>query len=497
MTRANRWRQMDRSSEAALLSKVRPDAWHNPPPRDRYDLLIIGAGPAGLAASGDAIRLGLKVALIERWRLGGNSLNCGSVPSKALIRAAGHYATRRKVDRFTGALRARAEHAQTQRNFHAAMSGMRRSRARIAELSSAQRLRHAGIDLFFGAAHFTAADVVNVDGQELRFAKALIATGARPRSADIPGLEALGYLTSDTIFDLTDIPARLAIIGGGPLGCELAQAFCRLGSAVTIVQNEAKFLPREERDAAELLARAMARDGVVIRLDTTVEAAHAAGGVKMLDTVNGAQRARIETDEILVSVGRVPNVADLQLAAAGIEFDPERGIKVDDLLRTSNANVFAAGDVCMSHQFTNVAEITGRTAVRNAWHGQSTRCDELLIPWCTFCDPEIAHVGLQAWEARERAIPVKTYTVLMQDVDRAITDGQDFGFVKIHIQDGSDKILGATIVSSRASEMINEISLIISAGIGMRALNEVLYTYPAKAAAIRMAAQAFVRGVSR
>jgi pyruvate/2-oxoglutarate dehydrogenase complex dihydrolipoamide dehydrogenase (E3) component len=235
------------------------------------------------------------------------------------------------------------------------------------------------------------------------------------------------YLTSDTIFDLAELPKRLGVIGGGPLGCELAQAFCRLGSHVTILQNAPKFLPREERDAAELLSMSLSRDGVETRLNTTVAGARPGKHGKLLDAVNDDLKFSIPVDEILLSVGRIPNVEELDLPAAGIDCE-DGGIKVDDFLQTSNADVYAAGDVCKSLKFTNIAETSGRMAVRNALGEEGGRQSHLLIPWCTYCSPEIAHIGMRVKEARQRAISVKSYTVMMQDVDRAITDAQDDGF---------------------------------------------------------------------
>jgi pyruvate/2-oxoglutarate dehydrogenase complex dihydrolipoamide dehydrogenase (E3) component len=475
----------DGLDEELFLSRVRPAGWSNPKPRDRYDLVIIGAGPAGLEAAEQAIGLGFSVALIERNRLGGNSLNVGSIPSKAIVHAARLSSTVRDVGEF-GA-------AAPQMDFGTVLARMRRIRARIAEYHSASRLHARGVDLFFGGARFSAPDCILADDVALRFGKALIVTGARPRSPDIAGLDKLEYRTSESIFDLTVLPKRLVVIGGGPLGCEMAQAFCRLGAHVTIIESNPKFLPREERDAAELVSRAMARDGVEIRLNTDITAARIDDGVKIFDTVNAGVDDHVEADEVLLSVGRMPNVEMLGLDKAGIAFDTETGVKVDDFLCSTNPMVYAAGDVCMALKFTNAAQASARIAVRNALAGGTARHSDLLIPWCTFCEPEIAHIGMHIRDARERSIPVKTFVVMMQDVDRAITDGQDFGFIKIHIEEGTDKILGASIVASRASEMINEVSVIMNAGIGMRALADIVHTYPAQSEGIMLAALAYAR----
>jgi pyruvate/2-oxoglutarate dehydrogenase complex dihydrolipoamide dehydrogenase (E3) component len=450
-------------SEEEYLRRVRPAAWKNPVPKPVYDLTVIGAGPAGLAAVDLAVSHGLSVALLERDRLGGNSLNAGSIPSKAIIRTARlFFNTRAAAEVGTAVSSAAAV------NFGAVMGRMTRVRARIAEYSSIDRLHARGVDVFFGDARFASSNSLLVSGAQVCFKKAVVATGARPTVSDIAGLAQVEYFTSDSIFDIEALPKRLGIIGGGPLGCELAQAFCRLGSHVIIMQNDPKFLPLEERDAAELLSRALSRDGVETRLNTTVIGARSERGEKLIDTINSGVKYSIPVDAILLSIGRTPNLEELNLDAAGIATESDNNIQIDDFLRTTNADVYAAGDVCKAHKFTNVAEASARIAVLNAFGRTTQRQSHLTIPWCTYCDPEIAHIGMHIREARRRGIIIKSYTVMMQDVDRAITDGQDDGFVKMYVREGTDEILGATIVAARASELINELSVIMHAGIGMR-----------------------------
>jgi len=474
--------------DSIFLRRVRPRDWTNPKPRSVYDLAIVGAGPAGLTAAEFAARQGFSVALIERNRLGGNSLNVGSVPSKAIIRTARVYGSMRDADEFGAPIP-----TEPALDFGEVMARMRRLRTRLSEYHSVDELTALGVDVFFAAARFAGADTLLVDNSRLRFKKALIATGARAKVLDVPGLDRMDYRTSATIFEMAALPKSLAVIGGGPLGCELAQAFCRLGSHVTIIQDYPKFLPREERDAAEILSRSMARDGMDIRLNTTVVGARSEGAKKILETVNNEVRGEVRADEILVCVGRVANGEELDPRAAGIAFDAEQGIEVDDFLCSTNPNVYAAGDACLSLKFTNAAQASARTAVKNALMQGQQRQSGAIIPWCTYCDPEIAHIGLHVWEARRQSIPIKSFTVMMTDVDRAALDGQDAGFLKIHVSEGTDTILGATIVASRASELINEMAVIMSAGIGMKALAEMVHTYPAQSEAIMMAAQAFRR----
>lgn len=473
-------------SPAGIHPAARPRAAprRGKPSRTRhYDLAVIGAGPAGLVAAVLGARAGKRVILFEAQRLGGTSLNTGSVPSKGLIRAATLFAGVREIVRLRGTT---AEEPVA--NFARIAARLRKIEVRIAGGCSEARLGREGVEICFARARFIDRRTIAAGARYVTFGKAIVATGAMSAPPNIAGLAQGAYLTSETIFGLSELPGHLAVVGGGPLGCELAQAFCRLGSKVTIVQDEAKFLPKEERDAAQILARAMARDGVNILLNTRVVAARRDAQGVTLETESYKTRGAVTADSVLVSVGRVPNVGGLDLAAARIAFDPTNGIAVDDFLCTSNKNVLAAGDVCMPHKYTHVAESTARIALHNSLRRARLRHSALTIPWCTFCAPEVAHVGLQVWEAREHSIPIKTYTVMMHDVDRAITDLQDNGFVKLHAAEGKDRILGATIVAARASEMINEVCVAMHAGVGLRALARVVHTYPAQSDAIRLAA---------
>ena len=469
-------------------ANVRPPDWRNPSPRDPYHLLVIGAGPAGLVAARAAAALGARVALVERDLLGGDCLNYGCVPSKSLIRSSRLYAEMRDAARY-GA----RPPDDIQVDFPMAMERMRRILARISRGDPAARLAADGIDVFFGTARFTSGDAVDVDGTRLRFKKAMIATGARAVLPSIPGLAEAGYLTSETVFDLTELPRSLLVIGGGPIGCELAQAFSRFGVRTVIAHNVPLFLPKEERDAAQMVADALARDGVEIHLNTRAVNVRVEGGKKCIETTNDGNVATITVDHILTGIGRAPAVSGLNLEAAGVAYDTDNGIQVDDFLRTTNPRIYAAGDVCMEHKFTDTADASARIVVQNALFLGRKRVSALTIPWCTYTDPEIAHVGIYVKQARERGIPVKTYTVPLHDVDRAIADGEEQGFVKIHVRDGTDRILGATVVARHAGEMINGLSLAMVAGIGLRTVARVIHTYPTQADAIKKAADAYTR----
>jgi pyruvate/2-oxoglutarate dehydrogenase complex dihydrolipoamide dehydrogenase (E3) component len=478
--------------EQERMENVRPSGWRNPKPASRYHLAVIGGGPAGQVAASAAAAMGATVALVERALLGGCCLNVGCIPSKAIIRTSRLYAEMRNAEHY-GARATDDIHT----DFPAVMQRMRRIRTRISRADSLQRLSAAGVDVFLGEAHFTGTDTLSVDGTKLRFRKALVATGARPDTPSIPGLVEAGYLTNENVFDLTELPRRLLVIGGGPLGCELAQAFRRFGARTTIAQGLPLFLPKEERDAAQLLSDVFARDGIEVRLNTEAIEVRTEGGQKLVDLVNDDYKSTVVVDAILTGTGRIPNVERLDLNVAGVDCDATTGIRIDDRLRTSNRRIFAAGDACLEHRFTHTADASARIAVHNALAHGRRRLSALTIPWCTYTDPEIAHVGLYVREARDQHIPVRTLTIPMHDVHRAITDGEEAGFVKIHVKEGSDRILGATIVARHAGEMINELTLAIVARIGLRTLAKVIHTYPTQAEAIKKAADAYMASPGR
>jgi pyruvate/2-oxoglutarate dehydrogenase complex dihydrolipoamide dehydrogenase (E3) component len=474
--------------ERERVANSRPSGWRNPQPDGLYRLAIVGAGPAGVVAAELAASFGARVALIERNAIGGVNLNVGSVPSKTLIRTSRIYADMRDAQRFGANVP-----DEIDVDFAAAMARVRRVRARLSRDDSARRLEAAGVDVYFGEARFIASDTLTVDGHTLHFRKALIATGARPHIPDIPGLAEGGYLTNDNVFELTELPRRLLVIGGGPLGCEQAQAFCRLGAQTTIVQNKPLFLGQEERDAAQILSEAFARDGIEVRLNTTVLAVRTTPAAKLVDLISDDYRNAVSCDAILTGAGRTPNVEGLNLAAVGIDCDASGRVRVDDFLRTANANIYAAGDVCLESSFVDTAIASARIAVQNALLQRKHRWSDVVIPSCTYTDPEIARVGLSVREANRLGLPVKTFTIPMHEIDRAITDSETAGFVKVHVSGRTDRILGATIVARHAGDMINEITLAMVAGIGLRRLSCVLHAYPTQAEAIRHAADAYNR----
>jgi pyruvate/2-oxoglutarate dehydrogenase complex dihydrolipoamide dehydrogenase (E3) component len=486
----------------ALIRNVHPEAWQNPVASGKYDLVAIGAGTAGLVSAAGAAGLGAKVALIERAHLGGDCLNVGCVPSKALLRSAHVAAEMRDAGRFGVRVPAGVEV-----DFAEVMRRMREVRAGISPVDSVDRFTNElGVDVFLGDARFTGDREIEVGGQTLRFKKAVVATGGRAVVPPIDGLADAGFLTNETIFNLTELPGRLLVVGGGPIGCELSQAFRRFGAEVTVVEQGPQFLSREDPDAAEILRQALVHDGIDIRLETRLSkvVSYDTGGDTGGGTRGGASEKivtlesnghsdTLAVDSILVAAGRAPNVEGMGLEAAGIEFDDRRGVVVDDHLRTTNRKVFAAGDVCMRTQFTHAADFAARTVIQNALFFGRKKLSTLQIPWCTYTSPEIAHVGLYERDATAQGIEVDTYMREFSDVDRAITEGDTSGFVKIHTQKGRDKIVGATIVARHAGDLISEVSVAMQAGMGLGRLASVIHPYPTQAEAIRQTGDAYNR----
>jgi pyruvate/2-oxoglutarate dehydrogenase complex dihydrolipoamide dehydrogenase (E3) component len=472
----------------ALTENLHPTGWVNPTPADRYNMVVIGAGTAGLVTAAGAAILGAKVALVERDLMGGDCLNFGCVPSKALIRSARAAAAVRDAGRFGVEVPA-GMHV----NFPAVMERMRQLRVQLSPTDSANRFRGLGVDVFIGDARFVAPDCVEVDGKRLKFKKAAITTGARAASLPISGLAEAGYLTNETVFSLTELPRQIAVIGAGPIGCELAQTFARFGAQVTLLEVAPQILIREDRDAADRIERAIVRDGVELITGCKISRVEVRGGKKVITTERNGGRGEVAADEILIGVGRVPAVDALNLEAAMIEYDKQNGVKVDDHLRTTNPLVYAGGDVASPYKFTHLSDAHARIILRNALFFGRQRASALTIPWCTYTDPEIAHVGLYEAEARQRGIAVANYTQELAEVDRAVLDGETDGFVKVHVREGTDRIVGATIVASHAGEMISELTTAIKAGVGLGTLGDVIHPYPTQADAIRRAAGLYTR----
>ncbi len=471
-----------------LEANVRPPDWVNPTPQGRYNLVVIGAGTAGLVTAAGAAGLGAKVALIERELMGGDCLNVGCVPSKGLISAARIARTMKRADEFGIEIPAGATV-----DFARVMERMRRLRAQISPNDSAARFRDLDVDVFLGDGRFTGSDTVQVGDQTLQFRKAVIATGARASAPPIPGLDEVEYLTNESVFSLTERPRRLGVVGAGPIGCELAQAFANLGTEVLLVEVAHGILPLEDRDASEIVRESIQRDGVrLLCCGKELKVRREAGQIRLSVHSHGEQFDE-RVDALLVSVGRDPNVQNLGLEIAGVAFDLRTGVSVNDRLQTTNPNIYAAGDVCSKYKFTHAADFMARIVIQNALFKGRAKASALTIPWCTYTSPEIAHVGLTENEIRQQGLKIDTYIQKFADIDRAVLAGEAEGFVKVQTRMGTDKIVGATIVASHAGDLISEITLAMTNGLGLKQIGRTIHPYPTQAEAIRKLGDQFNR----
>ena len=476
----------DDEHNRTLIANVHPPGWVNPKSEGRYNLVVIGAGTAGLVTAVIAAGLGAKVALIERHLMGGDCLNVGCVPSKALIRAARVWADLKKLDQFGVEIPPGVRY-----DFGGVMARMRQLRARMSQVDSAHRYTSLGVDVYIGHAKFVDANTVAVDGpagtRSLNWVKAVICTGARAAVPSVHGLREAGYLTNETVFSLTHLPPRLGVIGAGPVGCELAQAFARFGSRVSLIEAQHGILPREDRDAAGIVEEAMGRDGVSLFCCGKDLVVHKVDTGKRMTVKSHGKAYDIEVDDILIGAGRAPNVEGLGLEAVGVQYDSS-GVKVNPRLQTTNSNIYAAGDICSKHKFTHAADAMAQIVVQNALFPHPlglgyASTNSLIMPWCTFTDPEVAHVGLYEAEAKARGLGVETHTYKLDELDRAILDGQEEGFVRVHFKAGTDTLLGATIVGAHAGEMIGEFSVAMKAEVGAKVIASTIHPYPTRAEA--------------
>jgi pyruvate/2-oxoglutarate dehydrogenase complex dihydrolipoamide dehydrogenase (E3) component len=474
-----------------LVENVHPPWWINPTPAGRYHLVVIGAGTAGLVTAAIAVGLGAKVALIEKHLMGGDCLNVGCVPSKSILRASRLWAELRRAGEYGLQLAEGVGY-----DFSAVMTRMRRLRARLSRMDSAYRFTKLGVDVFIGEARFSGPQTIEVAGKRLTFRKAAICTGARAAALPIPGLQEAGYLTNETFFELTELPRRLAVIGAGPIGCEMAQAFARFKSQVSVFERMSHVLPREDRDAAQIVQQQMIKDGVGFVFDSKVVRVDRRGAEKVVQYEMNGSVKELVVDEILVGTGRAPNVEGLGLGSAGIEYDAKSGVTVNARLQTTNRRVYAAGDVCFPLKFTHAADAMAQIVIQNTLFphpfglGYATT-NSLVMPWCTYTQPEIAHVGMYEADARKKGLDVETYTVALDEVDRAVLEGEETGFARVHVKKGTDRILGATIVAAHAGEMISEITVLMRAGKGLKTIAGTVHPYPTQAEVIKKVAIAW------
>ena len=457
----------DAAVQAEYGRLVFPSGHRNPQPAKRYNLVVIGAGPAGLVTSMAAASLGARVALIERHAMGGDCLNFGCVPSKTLLAAAAAGVP-----------------------FAAAMERVRAVRASIARHDSVERFAGAGVDVYLGQASFAGPHLIRVGEASLSTRKTVIATGARPALPPIAGLEASAPLTNESVFELGPQPRRLAILGAGAAGCELAQAFARLGTRVELFEIAPQVLPQEEPEAAALVAKALAGEGVTLHVSSRVESVDATPQGIELAIAGGV---RIIVDRVLVAAGRRRNIEDLGLDEAGVRVDERGAIEVDRRLRTSHPDIYAAGDVCSQYQLTHVADAHARIVVRNAlFHGRA-RVDRLVVPRCVYTKPEVAHVGPTKRQLDERGMSYDRYRVDWAELDRGMTDDAADGYVELLTSRSSGQILGATLVGRDAGEQLSPILLLMSARHGLESVGSLVLPYPTRSEYLRRLADAQAR----
>ncbi len=461
---------------ANLIAARRVYRGHRKPPRFDYNLVVIGAGSAGLVSAYIGAAVKAKVALIERHKMGGDCLNTGCVPSKALLRSARLLADARD----SGKLGIRKVEATF--DFAEVMERVQQVVAAVEPHDSIERYTGLGVDCIVGEARIVSPWEVEVAGRRISARSIIVATGARPLVPKLPGLDGVRYLTSDSLWALREQPRRLLVLGGGPIGCELSLAFARLGSSVTQVEMAPRLLPREDEDVSTLLLRVFAHEGVDVRTGhRAIRIEPAADGVAGELVAEGpGGEVRIAFDRILLALGRTANVGGFGLEELGVRIGARGTIEADPLMRTNFPNIAVCGDVTGPYQFTHVS-------AHQAWYASvnqllapfwSFRVDYRVIPWATFTDPQVARVGLSEAEAKAQGIAYEVTRYGIDDLDRAIADGTAEGFVKVLTEPGKDRILGATIVHAEAGELIAEYVLAMKHGLGMNKILGTIHAYP-------------------
>ena len=446
---------------------------------DVYDLTIIGGGSAGLVLAVAGAKLGKKTALVEKHRIGGDCLWTGCVPSKALLKAAKVANYIRDAEKYGIAS------TDATPDWQRVMAYVRSTQHVIEEEhDNPERFREMGVDVIFGNGHFESSDTFVVEDTEnaqtrtLKSKRFVISTGSRPLAPPIPGLESCDYLDSETIWELEEFPERLLVVGAGPIGVELGQAFYRLGADVTITQRSGRILTKEDTNVSEQMLGYLREEGLTIRLNTNIaQVAQRQEGISVTFSNGESETTEQIFDKLLIAAGRAPNVEGLELDKIGVQVGT-RGIEVNNKLQTNIKNIYAAGDVIGHYLFTHVAAFQAQLLIRNIFFPLSKTINYAVVPWTTFCDPEVARCGLTEAEAREKYGDVDVFTLDQSDVDRAVAEGDTHGFSKVIASRWSGKILGVHLVGANAGEVIHEYVLAMQEGIPLRKLSGMIHVYP-------------------
>ncbi len=450
-----------------------------------YNIIVIGAGSAGLVSAYIGSIVNAKVALIEKHKMGGDCLNTGCVPSKALIRTGKILSYIKRSQDFG------LKSAQVDFQFPDVMERVHNVIKKVEPHDSIERYTQLGVDCITGSAKILSPHEVQVDGKTLTTKNIIIATGARPAVPPIPGLDQVDYLTTDTIWDLRELPKKLVVMGGGPIGCELAQCFARLGSEVTLVEMLPDILIREDEEASHMVRQKFIAEGVDVRINSKCKEVVVQDGKNFMLVEKEGTTDRVEFDQLLVAVGRAANAKGFGLEDIGVKLGPRGTVEVDSYLRTTTQiNIFACGDVAGPFQFTHTAAHQAWYCAVNALFSpfKKFKVDYSVIPWATFTDPEVARVGLNEKDAKEQGIPYEVATYGIDDLDRAIADSEDKGYVKVLTPPGKDKILGVTIVGYHAGDLITEFVLAMKHGLGLNQILGTIHIYPTMAEANKYAA---------
>lgn len=447
--------------------------------RYQYDVTVLGGGSGGITAARLAAALGARTALIDKERLGGDCLYYGCVPSKTLIHVA----------RVVSLAKASLDLGLASADLKIDMARISaRVQQVIERVSKAEQVYVKDVGVRFGHATFRSKHEIDVDGDTLSSKRFIIATGSRPRVPPVDGLQEVGYLTNEDVFDLRYLPPSLIVVGGGPVGVELAQAFARLGSQVTLIQGPGRVLPKEDPEVSDAIAKALARDRVSLELGARMVRVSRRAEKKVVEAQRGDTVFAVEADEILLAMGRSPNVEGLNLEAAGVAYD-QKGIKTDAYLQTSASTISAIGDVIGGYLFTHVAAYQAGVAVRNALVPVGRKkVNYRVLPWATFTDPEAARVGLTEEEARRQGQQVRVVRFPWSAIDRAQTEGEREGFIKIILSQKGDKMLGAHLVGGRAGELLGELALAMRHHLGLPAILATIHAYPTLSSGVQQTA---------